>query len=418
MQRQSPVPEAAPTAWLAILGIGEDGVEGLSERARELIAGASLVVGGRRHLALAAELIAGETLVWGSPIAGTIDAVAARRGEPVVVLASGDPFWFGVGSMVAARVPAPERLVLPQLSSISFAAAHLGWPLQEVEVVSLCGRPLETLRPHLADGVRLFVLSADETTPAAVAAYLCTLGVGPTRMHLLEALGGPHQRCRSVEAAGFDLTEVQPLNLVALEVAAGATAQPLGALAGRPDALFDHDGQITKAEVRAITLASLAPAPGQCLWDIGCGSGAIAIEWLLAAPRTRAVAVDRRADRLERALANARALGVPHLEGRLGAAPVVYAGLPPPDAVFLGGGASDPAVLQAAWVALPPGGRLVGNAVTLETQQVFFEAHRKIGGRLMRIAIERVEPVGRLHGFRPAMPVLHFAAVKPRDAAP
>ena len=410
---REPEGRAVAGPWLAIVGIGEDGVEGLSPHARSLVAEADLVVGGARHLALAAPLIRGETMAWATPITDTVAELLARRGRPVAVLASGDPFWFGVGSLIAPRVAAAERVVVPQLSSTALAAARLGWSAQEVPTISLCGRPLETLRRHLADGARLFVLSADEATPAAVAASLAALGFGPTRLHLLEALGGPRERCRTTSADSFDLGGIDPLNLMALEVVAGSSARPLGPLAGRPDGLFDHDGQITKAEIRAITLASLRPGPGALVWDIGCGSGAVAIEWLLAAPTARAVAVDRRADRLERALRNAAALGVPHLEGRVGTAPAIFDDLSPPDAVFLGGGAGDPAVPAAAWAALRPGGRLVGNAVTLETQGVFADAYRRWGGTLTRIAIERAEPVGRLHGFRPAMAVLHYAVVKP-----
>lgn len=404
---------AAIEPWLAIVGIGEDGVEGLTAKARGLIEGAALVVGGKRHLQLAAPLIHGEAMAWMSPIADTIPVMLARRGSPVAVLASGDPFNFGVGSKLAKYVPAAEMIAVPQVSSVALAAGRLGWSLPDVETVTLCGRPLETLRPHLRHEARLLILSAGADTPAEVAAYMTQHGFGPSQLHVFEALGGPYERSRAATAGGFDLAEIGPLNLMAAEVEAAADARALPRVPGRSEDWFEHDGQITKAEIRAITLASLRPAPEEMLWDIGCGSGSVSIEWLLACPAANAVAVDRRRDRLDRAGRNAASLGVPRLDLREGMAPEVFATLPVPSAVFLGGGAGDPAVLVGAWDALPSGGRLVANAVTLETQAALSDAFQRHGGRLTRIAIERLEPVGSMHGFRPAMSVLHYAATKP-----
>lgn len=404
---------AAIEPWLAIVGIGEDGVEGLTAKARGLIEGAALVVGGKRHLQLAESLIRGEAMAWTSPIADTIPILLARRDSPVAVLASGDPFYFGVGSKLARHVPAAEMIVVPQVSSLALAAGRLGWSQPDVETVTLCGRPLETIRPRLCDGARLLVLSAGADTPAEVAAYMTQHGFGPSRLHVLEAIGGPYERCRTTTAAGFDLAEIGPLNLIGAEVEAKAGVRSLPCVPGRSEDWFENDGQITKAEIRAITLASLSPAPEETLWDIGCGSGSVSIEWLLACPLAKAVAVDRRRDRLDRAGRNAAALGVPRLDLREGTAPEVFAALPAPNAVFLGGGAGDPAVLVGAWNALPTGGRLAANAVTLETQAALSDAFQRHGGRLTRIAIERLEPVGSMHGFRPAMTVLHYAATKP-----
>ncbi len=404
--------EAGSPRWLSILGIGEDGVEGLTAVARTLITAAELVVGGERHLALAAGLIRGETLAWPRPLSVGLDAVMARRGRPVVVLASGDPFEHGVGVQLAERAPMAEILCLPAPSSISLACARLGWARASVSVASLCGAPLVRLAPHLQPGRRVLALSADATTPKAVAAYLTERGFGPSRLHLLEALGGPAERVSTHTADRFDAAP-RPLNLVGLEIVAtpGAVVIPLAS--GLADELFEHDGQITKREIRALTLSALAPRAGERLWDIGCGSGSVSIEWMLAYPANTAIALEIDPVRAARAARNAASLGVPDLRIEQGHAPDALAGWPQPDAVFIGGGARDPAVIAAGWAALPPGGRLVANAVTLETEAALIAARARYGGTLTRLSVERLEPVGRLHAFRPAMSVTQWTAVKP-----
>ena len=401
------------TPWLAILGIGEDGCDGLSPAARALLAGAEAVFGGARHLALAAPLLRGEAHPWPSPMADAYPAILARRGRPVAVLASGDPFRFGVGSALARLVPAAERIAVPAPSSIALACARLGWAEQDCAVVSLCGRPPERVLPLLQPGARLVTLSADAGTPAALAALLTAHGFGPSRLHLLEALGGPRERHRESRADGPGFPAPDPLNLVAVEVAAGPGARIVPLSAGLPDGFFEHDGQLTKQEVRAVTLSALAPRQGERLWDIGLGSGSIAIEWLLRHPANRALGIEPDPARAARAARNALSLGVPGLEIVAGEAPAALAGLPPPDAVFIGGGVSRPGVLEAAWAALPPGGRLVANGVTVEGEAALLAAHSRWGGSLTRIGIERLDSIGRLHAFRPAMTVTQYAAVKP-----
>lgn len=396
--------------WLSILGIGEDGTAGLSARARALLGSAVLVVGGRRHLALADALITGERMAWPSPIAAALPRILAGRPAPVVVLASGDPFCFGVGPMLANA--APEFLCMPAPSSLSLACARLGWPLQEIAVISFCGRPIAPLVPLLHAGARVLALSADAATPAEVATFLSARGFGPSRITVMEALGGPHERSRVSTAEAFVMADIQALNLLAIEVEVGPDARivPLGT--GLDDGLFAHDGQITKREVRAITLAALAPRQGELLWDIGSGSGAISIEWLLQHPTNRAIAVDRHADRIARAAANADRLGVPSLRLLHGDAPECLDGLPPPDAVFIGGGARNPKTIHASWAAMRPHGRLVVNSVTVETDVVLTASHALHGGSLTRIGIERLDRVGSLHGFRPAMTITQWAATK------
>lgn len=403
---------APPGPWLSIIGLGEEGVEALSPAARALIGAAVLVVGGARHLTLAAPLIRGEALPWASPLSDTLPRILARRGQPVVVLASGDPFFFGVGSTLLRHLPAREMCCLPHPSSVSLAAARLGWAQQECAVVSLTGRPLETLRPALQPGARLFVLTADQDSPGQICEALTRWGFGETAVTLMEALGGPRERRRHVRARDFDLQDIQPLNLLALEVQAEVDAPIIPLAPGLPDDWFEHDGQITKREIRAVTLSSLRPRAGALLWDVGAGSGSIGIEWLLAHPGTRAIAVDSHPERAARAARNAAALGVPRLEVRVGRAPAVLEGLPRPDAIFIGGGARDEAVIDQCWAALLPGGRLVANVVVLETEQVIQRAWQRYGGTLTRLSVERLEPVGSLHGFRPAMPVVQWAVEK------
>lgn len=395
-----------------MVGIGEDGRAGLSPAARAALDGAGLVVGGARHLALAAPLAA-ETLVWPSPMQEAYAAILARRGRPTCVLATGDPFHYGVGAELARRVPAAEMIGFPQPSAFSLAASRLGWPLAECACLTLHGRALERVIPHLQPGARLLALSWDGTTPGRLARLLTERGFPDSRLTVLEAMGGKRERRRVATAAQFGEAEIDPLNTVAVEVAAGPEARLLPLAPGLDEAWFETDGQITKAEVRAITLAALRPLAGQRLWDVGAGSGSVAIEWCLRHPANRAVAFEARADRAARIGRNARALGVPDLTVREGRAPAILRDLPAPDAAFLGGGLSDPALVACVWQALPPGGRLVANAVTLESEPVLIDAHRRHGGTLRRIAIARAEPVGTMRGWRPAMPVTQWAATKP-----
>lgn len=398
--------------WMTMVGIGEDGVEGLSCVARTLLSSAELVVGGARHLALAASLIRGETLAWPTPLQSGIDAVLTWRGRAVVVVASGDPFDHGVGVQISAQIRVGEMLCLPTPSSISLACARLGWGRQETAVLSLCGRPLARLAPLLQPGRRLLVLSADETTPGLVAAYLTTRGFGRSWLHLLEALGGPNEKVGVFTAAGFDAAPNR-LNLFGLEIKAEPGARVIPLAPGLDDAWFEHDGQITKREIRALTLSALAPRAGERLWDIGCGAGSVAIEWMLRNPANLAIGLEADVQRCARAARNAVALGVPDLAIVQARAPEGLADLPAPDAVFIGGGARDPHVIEMAWEALRSGGRIVANCVTLETDAALFAARQTYGGTLTRLSVERLDTVGSLHAFRPAMAVTQWMAAKP-----
>jgi len=398
--------------WLAIVGIGEDGPEGLSPAARALIANAKLVIGGKRHLALADGLPNGERRTWPTPIAESIPAILAHRGEPVAVLASGDPYCFGVGSMLSAHVPAEETICIPAPSSLSLACALLGSALDDVATVSLCGRPMVSLAPWLQPKRRVLALSADATTPAAVARYLSARGFERSILHVLEALGGPRERMRSTTADHCGFNDVEALNLLAIEVEASAGAKVVPLASGLPDEMFEHDGQITKREIRAVTLSSLAPRAGEVLWDIGCGSGSVAIEWLLRHPANQALGVEHDPARAARAARNAAELGVPRLDVVTGEAWVALDKLPAPDAIFIGGG-TDPALIDKAFAGLKQGGRIVVNAVTLDTEKAVFAAQAKLGGTLTRLSVERLDAVGCKQAFRPAMTVTQWSAVKP-----
>jgi precorrin-6Y C5,15-methyltransferase (decarboxylating) len=404
---------AASPRWLSIVGIGEDGVEGLSPVARGLIGAAEIVFGGRRHLGLAAPLIRGATRPWPSPFDAAPGEVLHHRGRQVCVLASGDPFHYGVGTALARRIDAREMTVIPAPSAFSLAAARLGWSLPQTALISVHGRSLDLVRPHLQPGTRILALTSDGQGPAALAKLLTQSGFGSSRLTVLEALGGSYERIRSASAGAFDLGAVDALNTVAIEVEAAADARVLARAPGLADTLFEHDGQITKREIRAVTISSLAPRRGELLWDIGAGSGSIAIEWMLADPSLRAVAIERREDRAARIRRNAAAFGVPGLEIVEEAAPTAFTGLPTPDAIFIGGGVSEAGVLDAATRVLRPAGRLVANAVTLGSEAQLLTRHAALGGKLIRIAISRADPIGEKTGWHAAMPVTQWIWTKP-----
>jgi precorrin-6Y C5,15-methyltransferase (decarboxylating) len=398
--------------WLAVIGLGEDGVGGLSQTARALIAGAELLVGGARHLALVPEGAA-RRIAWLTPLAATVAVIAEHRFRPVVVLATGDPLCYGIGVTLARRFPAAEMLMLPQPSAFSLAAARLCWPLAQCVTLTLHGRPLEQLLLHLAPGARLLILSHDAGTPAAVAALLRDGGWGPSLMTVLEHLGGPREAIRSATADTWPAAPGADLNTLAIECRPGPGARPLSRFAGLPDDAFAHDGQITKRVVRAASLAALAPLPGELLWDVGAGSGAIAIEWLRGGRGLRAIAIERQPKRCALIARNAAALGVPRLELVAGEAPAALAGLPAPDAVFLGGGSGAPRMRETLWQALRPGGRLVANAVTVAGEARLARWQGELGGELTRIAVQHAAPVGAHLGWRPQLTVTQWLVVKP-----
>ena len=396
--------------WLSIVGIGEDGRSGLAPAAAAALDAARVIYGGRRHFALAGPLDA-ETRVWPSPIHTAYRDILARRGEPTCILATGDPFHYGIGAELARHVPPAEILAFPQPSAFSLACARLGWPLAECGLVTLHGRALTRIVPHLQPEARLLVLSWDGSTPAALAALLTERDFGASALTVLEAMGGPRERIRAARADAFTLDAIDPLNTVAIAVAGAGRALPLAP--GLDDTLFENDGQLTKAEIRALTLAALRPHPGLHLWDIGAGAGSISIEWMLRHPSLRATAIEARPERADRIRRNAEHLGAPDLTVVTGAAPDALVGLSEPDAVFVGGGVSEPGVLPTALATLRSGGRCVANAVTLEGEAALLAVFAAQGGSLRRFSVDRASPVGGLHGWRPAMPVTQWVWTKP-----
>jgi precorrin-6Y C5,15-methyltransferase (decarboxylating) len=400
--------------WLTVVGIGEDGFNGLGKQARRALLGASRIFGSPRQLALLPRCVVGERLLWPTPF--SLAPVLAQRGEPVCVLASGDPMFFGVGASLARQVPASEMRVLSMPSSCALAAARLGWPLQDVQVVSVVARPLAALNAHLHSGARLLVLSNDGDSPAAIAAQLCERGFGPSRLRVFEHLGGTDEREVAGTAQDWPHTQVAALNLVAIECLAAPDAPRLPQVAGLPDSAFQHDGQLTKRDVRAITLARLAPLPGELLWDVGAGCGSIGIEWMRAHPACRALAIEADAGRQGFIEHNRDALGVPGLQLVRGKAPEALAGLEQPDAVFIGGGVTREGVLDLCWQRLRPGGRLVANAVTLQSELALAHFRERHGGELTRIHVAHAQPLGTFDTWRQALPITLLDVVKPLDA--
>ncbi|MBL8659628.1 MAG: precorrin-6y C5,15-methyltransferase (decarboxylating) subunit CbiE [Rhodospirillales bacterium] len=411
---------AGPRPWLSVVGIGDDGLDGLSPAARATVADAELLVGGARHQAMVADSAA-ERLTWiGGPDA-TMDAIERRRGGRVVVLASGDPMWFGAGATLARRFAPAEMQILPAPGAFSLAAAAMGWALAEVETLSVHGRPLESLKLFLCPGARLLVLSRDGDSAAEVAALLCACGFGPSELTVLEHLGGPRARRHDGTAQSWDRPRGADLNTLAIVCRPGPEARLYSTAPGLPDEAFAHDGQLTKREVRALTLAALAPLPGQVLWDVGAGAGSVAIEWLRATPRTRpaggraarAIAVESDARRCAVMGGNAAALGVPKLEIVHGEAPAALAGLDSPNSVFVGGGLTRPGLLESCWRALAAGGRLVANAVSIEGAARLADFRSENGGDLIRLAVARADALGRFTGFRPLLEVVQYIGIKP-----
>lgn len=404
------------TPWLAIIGIGEDGIAGLSAAAVAVLGSAELVVGGARHLALVPQ--GAETrLIWDAPLAATIARIAEWRGRRVVVLASGDPMCYGVGVTLARNFPRAEMTIVPQPGAFSLAAARLAWPLAECETVTVHGRPLGQLALYLAPDQRLLLLSEDGDTPSRIAALLRETGWGPSEITVLAHMGGPRESIIAATADSWGERRCADLNTVAVLCRPGFGARILSRAAGLPDEVFVNDGQLTKREIRAATIAALMPLPGELLWDVGAGCGAVAIEWSRAARRSRAVAIERATERCAFIARNAIALGVPDLRVVTGEAPAALADLPRPDAVFLGGGIGDGDLLETLWDALAPGGRLVANAVTVGGEAHLLAWQARNGGTLTRLAVSRAAPIGPHLGWRPLMPVTQLAAMKPRDAA-
>jgi len=400
--------------WLTVVGIGEDGFAGLGKNARRALLGASRVIGSQRQLDLLPACIRAERQTWPRPFA--LAPVLAQGNTPTCVLASGAPMLFGVGASLARVVAREDMQVLPAPSSFSLAAARMGWPLQDVVTLSVVARPVAALNAHLHSGVRLLVLSNDASSPAIIARLLREQGFGPSRLTVLEHLGGPAERRVEASASDWNDPPVAALNLIAIDCLADASARPLSRIGGLPDSAFEHDGQLTKRDVRAVTLARLAPLPGQLLWDVGAGSGSIGIEWMRTWPSCRTLAIEADEGRQQLIERNRDALGVPGLQLIRGKAPQALAGLERPDAIFIGGGVTREGVFETCWEHLKPGGRLVANAVTLQSEVALMNWRERYGGELTRIHVAQAQPLGEFDTWRQALPITLLDLVKPLDA--
>jgi len=409
--------------WLSIVGIGEEGMASLTSTARKIVEAAEVIIGGDRHHQLAPEIEA-ERIAWPSPFDALIEILKSFRGRRVVVLATGDPLWYSVGARIARSIPPDQIRFFPGLSAFQWAACRMGWSLADVETLTAHGRPAAQIIPWFWPGARLLVLTSGTGTPGELARLLSVRGYGESLMTVLANLGGPEEN-RTAGTAGEWAAEdpqatIPPFHILAIECK-GTPSPLLSRLPGLPDEAFEHDGKMTKRETRAVTLSHLMPARGEILWDIGTGCGSIAIEWMRAAPDAIAVGFDSRADRLEMARRNAETLGTPRLTLIEGCAPSILGKIPEPvgtkpdlrspNAVFIGGGLGDE-VVACAWDALGPGGRLVANAVTLESEAHITALHGRMGGTLTRLSVARAEPVGRLTGWRPMMPVTQWSLQK------
>jgi precorrin-6B C5,15-methyltransferase / cobalt-precorrin-6B C5,C15-methyltransferase len=391
---------------LTVVGIGADGWVGLSDAVRAAVTQADVVLGAPRQLGLLPEVAGQQRQSWPAPLrAGLPSLLGELTGRRVVALASGDPLLSGIGTTLVDLVGADRVTVVPHVSSVTLACARLGWAAESIAVVSAVGRDVHAVLRELAPGRRVVVLSSDEGTPAALAELLVRRGYGASRLTVLGDLGSDAETRYDTTALDFG-GDVARLNVIAAELIGPQTT---GWVAGLPDDAFEHDGQLTKRDLRAAALARLMPAPGQLLWDVGAGAGSIGIEWMRAHPTCRAVAIEADPARAERIGRNAQQLGVPALRVVHGSAPQALAGLPEPEAVFVGGGATRPGVLQACLSALPRGGRLVVHGVTVETEVLLAEAYREHGGELVRIHVERAAPVGSFTGWTPGRAVTQWA---------
>jgi precorrin-6B C5,15-methyltransferase / cobalt-precorrin-6B C5,C15-methyltransferase len=410
--------------WLWVIGIGDDGLAGLSAASLGLLDQAEAIAGGHRHLKMLADGDRRPQILWTSPLRAAIDQLLTWRGRPVAVLASGDPMCYGIGVTLRDQLlhagldPQTEMAIHPAPSAFSLACSRLGWAWNEVETLSCCGRNPQLLSVLLYPAAKILLLSADEQTPSQIATILHQQGAGDSIVRILEHLGSSQERIYHWQAtdppsgafAERSRMEIAKLHTIAIECPPHLPSY--SRLPGLPDQAYLHDGQLTKQQVRACTLSALAPRPGELLWDVGAGNGSIAIEWLRSHPRNQAIAIEHHPQRLLNIAGNATQLGVPNLEIQAGKAPLVLASLRPPDTVFIGGGLTVPEVFETCWRSLKPGGRLVTNGVTVETEQRILALQQIHGGSLTRIAIQQAEPIGKFLGWKALAPITQWSVVK------
>ena len=395
--------------WLHIVGIGEDGMEGLLPATRAVVEAADVIIGGDRHHKLS-DAVTAERVAWPSPFNALIDLLQSMKGKRVVVLATGDPLWFSVGARIGRSVDPAEITYHPQVSAFQLASVRMGWSMADLETLTVHGRPVEQMIAFIQPDVRLLILTTGAETPGQIANFLSERGFGQSKMTVLANMGGADEARFDGIAESWDHV-VPAFNTLAVECTAAPDAALLPRVPGLADDLFQHDGTMTKQEVRAVTLAKLMPMRGALLWDIGTGCGSIAVEWMRGARYARAIGIEPRADRRALAAANALALGAPKLELVEGLVPAALDGLQAPDAVFIGGGLSRE-TFEVAWNALRPLGRLVCNAVTLESEALLLELYKEHGGQLVTLSVNRAHDLGPRTGWRPLRPVTQWSLIK------
>ena len=410
--------------WLCVIGIGEDGWDDLSADARDLLYESEIVLGGERHLKMLPKDWEGERIVWSSPIREAVSKIVSWRPEDsasvqkVAIMASGDPLCYGIATKLLRHLPIEEIWIKPALTTFSLMCSRIGWSLPDVETLTIHGRPVEMLHPFVQPGAKLLVLSKGEESPEKAAKLLCARGFGKSIITVLEHLGGRKERQFSGPADSWNHPEGAALNAMAIECIPESNATILSRIPGLPDEVFFHDGQLTKREIRAVSLSRLMPVVDQVLWDVGAGCGSVAIEWMRTSPRCRAVAIEKSKSRLKLIEQNSQELGVPMLRIVPGSAPEVLADLPAPDAIFIGGGLSSGNLLQTCWNALKPGGRLVANAVTLEGEQKLLQWQNENAGKsgangdLTRLSISRAEKIGKFQGWKEMRSVIQLVVIK------
>ncbi len=400
------------TPWLTIIGIGDDGFDSLNEIAHHAITNATLIIGGDRHLQFLPKTITCKLLRWSSPIQTSIDKLLTHQGQPVCILASGDPLCHGIATTLLRSIPLAEMQIIPSLSAFTLARSRLGWSNTEVETISLCGRDPAFFRAALYPNAKLLILSSDQHTPNIVCDRLTEWGYGDADITILEHLGGSKENQLHTIARQRVTKPIAPLNTIAIQTHNSQFSIPYAQFP-IPDAQYQHDGQITKQEIRTLTLAALSPFPGQLLWDVGAGSGSIGIEWMRTHPRNQAIAIESHPDRLANITHNAKNLGVPNLKIIAGRAPEALQNLQRPDSIFVGGGITQSGVFETCWDALNDGGRMVINGVTLETEMKLFQLKQAHGGSLTRIQIQRAEPIGNFLGWKSLSPITQWLVTKP-----
>ncbi|WP_260738231.1 precorrin-6y C5,15-methyltransferase (decarboxylating) subunit CbiE [Tunturiibacter lichenicola] len=417
MQSDRPGDSTTPgeQPWLTIVGIGEDGWDGLTAPARRAIESADIIFGGARHLSHVPAVGKAARVTWPSPMAPAVQEILTehRRQRRIAVLASGDPMLYGVGVTLTRELGMGEYRVIPQISAFSLACARMGWAAAEVTLISLVNRPIEQLNRYLCPGQRVVIYSEDGATPRAIARLLTDSGYGSSMLYVFENLGGSTENHREAIACSWSIERCGDLNLIALLCAGNANARPLSLVPGLPEEVFETEGQLTKREVRAATLARLAPLPGEQLWDVGAGSGTIGIEWMRTHPSCSCIAFEVHDERARRIMMNAKRLGTPALRVIVGTAPATFDGLQSPDAIFIGGGLTSESMFEECWARLKSGGRLVANAVTVGSEATLATRQKVFGGELVRILVARAEPIGNDLGWKPMMPITQWTVVKP-----